>query len=84
MDSKSTKKRTAKKAVERVSFLVKTKGYKETFDSIEKARNQFDILRKRAIKNQASVKIQVFEIAKGKSPELVDEVSISENYYEED
>ncbi len=84
MDSKSVKKRPVKKVAERVSFLVKTKGYKETFDSIEKARNQFDILRKRAIKNQTSVKIQIFEITKGKSPELVDEVNISESYYDED
>ena len=84
MEEKKTRKRTAtKKAAEKLSFLVKTKGYKETFDSIEKARSQFDILRKRAIKNQTPVKIQIFEKAKGKSPELVDEVNISESYYEE-
>ena len=84
-DSKTTKKKPAlKKADERVSFLVKTKGYKETFNTLEKAQNQFDILRKRAVKNQTPVKIQIFEIAKGKSPELVDEVNISENFYDED
>jgi hypothetical protein len=78
------KKSSTKKAEERVSFLVTTKGYKETFDSIEKARNQFDILRKRAIKNQTPVKIQIFEKVKGKPTEPIDEVLISKNYYEED
>lgn len=83
-DSIITKKKPAlKKAVERVSFLVKTKGYKETFNTLEKAQNQFDILRKRAVKNQTPIKIQIFEIVKGQTPEIVDEVNINESYYEE-
>ncbi|HAF30560.1 MAG TPA: hypothetical protein DCG75_16070 [Bacteroidales bacterium] len=84
MEQKTTKKRPIVKKVERVSFLVKTKGYKETFNTIDKAQAQFDILRKRAIKNQTPVKIQIYEITKGKPQELVDEVNISESYYEED
>ena len=36
---------------EKTRYLVKTKGYKETFDSLDKARNHFEILKKSAIKN---------------------------------
>lgn len=85
MEEKAKRKRTSTpKNEERVIYLVKTKGYKETFNTIEKAQNQFDILRKRAIKNQSPVKIQIFEKTKGKPDELVDEVNITDSYYEEE
>lgn len=78
------KKRTAVKKAEKPIFVVKTKGYKESFDTLDNARNQSEILKKRAIKKQAPVKIKIFEQVKGKTPELIDEVSISGCYYDED
>jgi len=65
------------------SFLVKTKGYKETFNTLEKARNQFEILKKRFIKNKSRVKIELFERV-GKELTLVDEVLITEAFYGEE
>jgi hypothetical protein len=76
------KKNKAEKKKENVSsFLVKTKGYKETFGTLDRAKNQFEILKKRAIKNQNKVKIELFEKVK-EGLILVDEVSISEDFFE--
>lgn len=77
------KKQTRKVENEKSSYLVKTKGYKETFNSLEQARNQFEILKKRAVKNQANIAIQIFERKKG-NQELIDEVQITESFYEVD
>jgi hypothetical protein len=71
----------AKSKADSVRFLVSTKGYNETFDTLEKARGQFDILRKRAIKNNEPIKVQVFEKVKN-DKRIVDEVNITEDYYD--
>jgi hypothetical protein len=39
---------------EKGRFVVETKGYKETFDSFEIAKNQLEILKNRAIKKRGS------------------------------
>lgn len=41
------------------SYEVKSKGYKETFSNIEDANGQYDILKKRAVKNKESVDIKI-------------------------
>jgi hypothetical protein len=41
------------------SYEVKSKGYKETFSNIEDANAQYDILKKRAVKNKESVDIKI-------------------------
>lgn len=73
-------KKVAKKENKTSSFLVKTKGYRETFGTLDRAKNQFEILKKRAIKNQNKVKIELFE-KQNKDLILIDEVSISEEFY---
>ncbi|MFW5804032.1 MAG: hypothetical protein ACOCWG_02255 [bacterium] len=80
--SRKTRK-TSNSVAGRISYLVKTKGYKETFDSVEKARNQFEILKKRAIKNKEKIKVELFERENGHL-NLIDEVSINEAFYGED
>jgi len=77
-----TTKKTRKSEAVKTSYLVKTKGYKETFTSLDQARNQLEILKKRAVKNQNSIKIQIFERTKG-NLELIDEVQISEDFFDE-
>lgn len=77
-----TKKKSVKRVNEETSYLVKTKGYKETFNSLEQSRNQFDILKKRAIKNKADIKIQIF-VRKENKLDLLDEVVINSVFYEE-
>ena len=65
---------------EKTRYLVKTKGYKETFDSLDKARNQFEILKKRAIKNHNEIRIELFEKTETGS-NLIDEIRITEDFY---
>lgn len=85
MEQNSKRKRTRvqpiNKKVASVRFVVSSKGYNETFDSVEKARGQYDILKKRAIKNKESVKIQIHEKNEN-NKKVIDEVSISEDYYD--
>ena len=79
---KAEKKKRVSKPEPQIRFVVKTKGYNETFESIDKARNQYDLLRKRAVKNKQEVKIQLFSKEKN-SLELIDEVKISEDFFED-
>jgi hypothetical protein len=81
METKEKKAAPRAKKEVPANYLVKTKGYKETFPTIERARNQYEILKKRAIKNQEKVKIELFEQKKGSNPELVDIVNIDESFY---
>lgn len=85
METNEVKKtRKEKKQNEASRFLVKTKGYRETFNTIDKAKNQFEILKKRAIKGKKKVKIELFEKESNNNLILVDEVSITEFFFEED
>lgn len=78
----ATPKKTRKVEKVKTNYLVKTKGYKETFSSLDQARNQLEILKKRSIRNQNSIKIQIFEKSKG-NLELIDEVQISDGFFDE-
>lgn len=71
---------TTKSINQQKRFVVKTKGYNETFDSASKAKDQFDILKKRAIKAQEPIKIQIYEKDKSVLKEI-DSVSITEDFY---
>jgi len=78
--SKSRKSRKAPDSVEKKSFVLETEGYKETFDSFDKAKNQLEILKKRAIKSQLPTKVKIFEKTKDKNI-LVDELVIKPGFY---
>ena len=79
MEKKSRAKKAEKKPE---SFQVQTRGYSETFSNLDLAKKQFEILKKRAIKNQEKVKIQIFENKSGQKKE-VDHVVITEQFYQE-
>ena len=64
------------------SFLVKTKGYEETFNSLDDARNQFDILKKRGIKSRQTFKVELLGKEGGETKTL-EKVRIRETFYEE-
>ena len=61
-------------------FVIETKGYKETFDSFEIAKNQFEIIKKRAIKKQGSNKVKISE-KNGGNITLIDELNIKPDFY---
>jgi hypothetical protein len=81
--AKSKPKSLASKPSSPNSYIVKSKGYRESFSSLENARKQLEILKKRAIKNQEKVKIEIFSKANGIET-LVDEVKIDEGFYSND
>lgn len=64
------------------SFEVKSKGYQETFSTMEAAKKQADILKKRAIKNQDSVNIKI--VANKQDDEkahILTTIKIDESFY---
>ena len=64
------------------SFLVKAKGYEETFNSMEDARSQFEILKKRGIKSRQTFKVELLGKEGGETKTL-ERVRIRETFYEE-
>ncbi len=65
------------------SFTVASKGYKETFKTLELAQEQAATLKKRAIKGQTAVNIKVTAKMQDDSKDrLVSEVKIDEDFYE--
>lgn len=63
-------------------YLVETKGYKETFETYEKSKVQFDILKKRAIKQQQKITIKIYEKEENHK-KLIDELNVTESYFED-
>jgi hypothetical protein len=62
-------------------FRVDAKDYSETFDNQQAAIKQADYLKKRAVKEQAPVKITVTEVIAGKDGKVVHTVKIGESFY---
>lgn len=64
-------------------FRVRSKGYLETFDDIEKARTQYATLKKRAVKEQSSTHVVLDERAKESDEwRVVEEVKIKDGFYQ--
>ncbi len=62
-------------------FEVKTKGYKETFNSREEAEKQYDILRKRSIRKDENVRVELSEVDPATSrKKVIKNLSLSENF----
>ena len=78
-----TPRQKAGKKEDETRYLVETKGYKETFDTPEKAKVQFDILKKRAIKNREKITIKIFKKV-GEHKSLMDELEITNRFFGED
>lgn len=64
-------------------YIVETRGYSEVFEDRQAAKDQRDILKKRAIKNKEAVSIKVYKNSKDKN-NLVDSVNITEEFYGEE
>jgi hypothetical protein len=62
-------------------YEVKTRGYRETFNSREEAEKQYDILRKRSIKKDESVKVELSEVDPATSRKTpIKNLSLNENF----
>ena len=78
----ATTKKTAKAAVVSDSkFIVKTAGYQETFGNQEDAKKQYDFLKKRTVKNEESIKIELIETGSHGKKTILESVSIGEDFY---
>jgi hypothetical protein len=65
-------------------FVVKTnKGYTESFDSLTDARGQYDILKKKAMKQKEPIKMEIVEHS-AKGQKTIDQVNVTAKYYGED
>lgn len=65
------------------SFEVRSKGYQETFTTLEEANKQVDILRKRAIKKAESVSIKVFSKKHDEDKQhLVRNIKIGKSFFD--
>jgi hypothetical protein len=62
-------------------YEVKTRGYRETFNSREEAEKQYDILRKRSIKKDEAVKVELSEVDPATSKKkAIKNLSLNENF----
>lgn len=62
-------------------YVVNATGYKETFASLEEAKKQYDILKKRTIKSQESTKLELTEVDANGKKKVLENVSIGEDFY---
>lgn len=80
IETKSRKKAVQPKEESR--FIVKTnKGYVESFDNLSNARSQYDILKKKAMKQKESIKMEIVEQS-SKGKKVIDQVNVTEKFYD--
>lgn len=83
----TTKKRAAKSQTignTYTSYEVKSKGYKETFSTIEDANGQYDILKKRAVKNKESVDIKILANKQDDDKQhIIRNIKIDDTFFED-
>ena len=66
---------------DRTQFVVKTKGYQETFNTKGDAEKQYDILRKRSIKKDENIKVELSEVdSKNGKKKVIKSLSLSEDF----
>lgn len=62
-------------------FIVKTRGYQETFGNQSDAKKQYDLLKKRSVKSQESTKLELTETDTEGNKKVLESVSISEEFF---
>ena len=62
-------------------FVVKTRGYQETFGNLPDAKRQYDVLKKRSVKSQESIKLELSETDEGGNKKVLENVSIGEDFF---
>ncbi|MEO8769014.1 MAG: hypothetical protein ABI402_02985 [Ferruginibacter sp.] len=62
-------------------FTVKTKGYQETFGDINSAKAQYDLLKKRSVKSQESIKLELYSFNEHGIKKDIENVSIGEGFF---
>ena len=62
-------------------FIVKTKGYQETFGNLPDAKKQYDLLKKRSIKSQESIKLELSEVDNNGNKKILENVSVGEDFF---
>lgn len=62
-------------------FRVDSKDYSETFESKSEAIKQANYLKKRAVKEQESVKVTVTEVLHNKDVKVIHSLKIGESFY---
>jgi hypothetical protein len=81
--SVATKKNTVRIKCKEAQFRVFTKGYNETFGSLENAKKQYDFLKKRSVKNHEPIKLELSVIEDNGSKKILETVNIGEDFYSE-
>lgn len=62
-------------------YVVKTKGYQETYGNLEDAKRQYDVLKKRSVKSQESIKLELSEVDSKGNKKILENVSIGEEFF---
>lgn len=62
-------------------YVVKTKGYSETFRTETDAKQQYDFLKKRSVKNQESIKIELTEKDQSGNLKTLENVTIGDEFF---
>ncbi|MFC4230962.1 hypothetical protein ACFOW1_03610 [Parasediminibacterium paludis] len=65
---------------ETAQFVVKTKGYQETFASKSDAEKQYDILRKRSIKKDENIRVELAELDSSGKKKTLKSLNLTENF----
>ncbi len=78
-----TKKHTARIKCKEAQFKVVTRGYNETFGSLENAKKQYDFLKKRSVKNHEPIKLELSLIEDNGSKKILENVNIGEDFFSE-
>lgn len=68
------------KSNEPTQFVVKTKGYQETFVSKADAEKQYDILRKRSIKKDENIRVELAELDHSGRKKTLKSLNLSESF----
>jgi len=61
-------------------FVVKTKGYQETFSTQSEAEKQYDILRRRSIKKDETTRVELSELDGSGKKKTLKSLNLNESF----
>ena len=64
------------------NYEVAASGYNEKFTSYDAAKKEYDVIKKRSIKNKEAVKVTLVEINDNGKKTTLDSVNISEDFFD--
>ena len=79
--SATSRKKAQKEATVEAQFVVKTKGYNETFRTESDAQKQYDFLKKRSVKSQEPIKIELCRKDENGNSKVLENVSIGGDFF---